>query len=124
MNTQRRIALADDDPGILDAVGMLLALEGYEVSATQNGNSILSLTQLPDIYVLDIWMSGADGRELCKQLKSAVLTKNIPVILISASNNLKQSAANAGADDFLSKPFEIDILLDKIKRCLPKDLSA
>jgi len=122
MSTHRRVTVADDDPGILDAVGMFLELEGYEVNATLNGNNIFNLAQLPDIYVLDIWMSGADGRELCKRLKRDTLTKNIPVILVSASNDLKQSAETAGADDFLAKPFEIDVLLAKIKNCLPKDL--
>lgn len=124
MSTHRRVTVADDDPGILDAVGMFLELEGYEVNATLNGNNIFNLAQLPDIYVLDIWMSGADGRELCKRLKRDTLTKNIPVILVSASNDLKQSAETAGADDFLAKPFEIDVLLGKIKNCLPKDLPA
>ena len=119
MNKPKKITVADDDPGILDAVGMMLEMEGYEVSATLNGNTILNFENpLPDIYVLDIWMSGSDGRELCKRLKSEELTKNIPVILISASNDLKRSAESAGADDFLAKPFEIDVLLSKIESCL------
>ncbi|WP_379084871.1 PleD family two-component system response regulator [Pedobacter sp. UC225_65] len=119
MNKQKRITVADDDPGILDAVGMMLEMEGYEVNATLNGHTILNFEQeLPDIYVLDIWMSGTDGRELCKKLKSEELTKNIPVILISASNDLKRSAETAGADDFLAKPFEIDMLLSKIEKAL------
>lgn len=115
MNKSIKVTLADDDPGILDAVGMMLEMEGYEVSATLNGNTVLDFENpLPDIYVLDIWMSGVDGRELCKKLKANALTKAIPVILISASNDLKRSAETAGADDFLAKPFEIDTLLDKI----------
>jgi DNA-binding response OmpR family regulator len=119
MNKLKRVMVADDDPGILDAVGMMLELEGYEVNATLNGNTILDFqNELPDIYVLDIWMSGSDGRELCKKLKSESRTKNIPVILISASNDLKKSAEIAGADDFLAKPFEIDALLSKIENCL------
>ncbi|WP_316771411.1 PleD family two-component system response regulator [Pedobacter frigiditerrae] len=119
MNKPKRITLADDDPGILDAVGMMLEMEGYEVSATLNGNTVLNLeNDLPDIYVLDIWMSGSDGRELCKKLKIEERTKDIPVILISASNDLKRSAEFAGADDFLAKPFEIDMLLAKIEKAL------
>lgn len=118
-NAHKRITLADDDPGILDAVGMMLELEGYQVSTTLNGNTILNTdTELPDIYVLDIWMSGSDGRELCKKLKADEKTKHIPVILISASNDLQKSAEIAGADDFLAKPFEIDNLLSKIENCL------
>lgn len=112
----KKITLADDDPGILDAVGMMLELEGYEVSATLNGNNVLHFDKpLPDIYVLDIWMSGSDGRDLCIELKANEQTKHIPVILISASNDLKRSAEVAGADDFLAKPFEIDSLLAKIE---------
>lgn len=119
MNEQKRITIADDDAGILDAVGMMLEMEGYQVNATLNGNTILNFEQeLPDIYVLDIWMSGSDGRELCKKLKATEKTKNIPVILISASNDLKRSAETAGADDFLAKPFEIDTLLAKIEKAL------
>jgi DNA-binding response OmpR family regulator len=119
MNKAKRIILADDDPGILDAVSMMLEMEGYEVNATLNGNTIFTLgNELPDIYVLDIWMSGTDGRELCKKLKSQEQTQYIPVILISASNDLKRSAEFAGADDFLAKPFEIDMLLAKIEKAL------
>ena len=121
MNKPKKITIADDDPGILDAVGMMLEMEGYEVSSTLNGNTVLEFQNgLPDIYVLDIWMSGSDGRELCKKLKAEELTKNIPVILISASNDLKRSAETAGADDFLAKPFDIDVLLSKIENCIQR----
>lgn len=113
------ITLADDDPGILDAVGMMLEMEGYTVWATPNGNNILHTETLPDCYVLDIWMSGSDGRDLCRKLKADERTRHIPVILISASNDLERSAALAGADDFLAKPFEIDMLLQKIAAVLP-----
>lgn len=118
MNKPKRITVADDDSGILDAVGMMLEMEGYDVNTTLNGNTVLTQTELPDVYILDIWMSGSDGRELCKKLKSEEKTKNIPVILISASNDLKRSAETAGADDFLAKPFEIDALLQKIEKAL------
>ena len=94
---------------------MMLEMEGYEVISTLNGNTVLDFEHpLPDMYVLDIWMSGVDGRELCRKLKTEEQTKDIPVILISASNDLKRSAETAGADDFLPKPFEIDMLLEKI----------
>jgi CheY-like chemotaxis protein len=60
-------------------------------------------------------MSGEDGRDICKKLKQDPLTKNIPVIMISASRDIKESAMEAGADDFLAKPFEMDDLLKKIE---------
>ena len=108
--------IADDDPGIVDAVEMLLEFEGYTVSSTVDGATVLDMKdELPDLLLLDIWMSGEDGRDICKQLKKEALTKNIPVIMISASRDIKESALAAGADDFLAKPFEMDELLKKIE---------
>jgi len=107
--------IADDDPGIVDAVEMLLEFEGYEVTSTVDGSTVLDMKdELPDLLLLDIWMSGEDGRDICRKLKSINSTKNIPVIMISASRDIKASAMAAGADDFLAKPFEMDELLKKI----------
>jgi DNA-binding response OmpR family regulator len=108
--------IADDDPGIVDAIEMLLEFEGYDVTSTVNGSTVLDMKdELPDLLLLDIWMSGEDGRDICKKLKQVNSTKNIPVIMISASRDIKQSAMDAGADDFLAKPFEMNDLLNKIK---------
>ncbi len=108
--------IADDDPGIVDAIEMLLEFEGYQVTTTGDGADVLDLKdELPDLLLLDIWMSGEDGRDICKKLKQLETTKNIPVIMISASRDIKESAMAAGADDFLAKPFEMNELLDKIK---------
>lgn len=107
--------IADDDPGIVDAVEMLLEFEGYEVTSTVDGTTVLDMKEeLPDLLLLDIWMSGEDGRDICKKLKEGKLTKDIPVIMISASRDVRDSAIAAGADDFLAKPFEMDELLQKI----------
>jgi DNA-binding response OmpR family regulator len=109
--------IADDDPGIVDAIEMLLEFEGYRVSTTVNGATVLDMKEeLPDLLLLDIWMSGEDGRDICKKLKQEDKTKKIPVIMISASKDIKESAMAAGADDFLAKPFEMNELLDKIKK--------
>jgi DNA-binding response OmpR family regulator len=113
---QKKIMIADDDPGIVDAVEMILEFEGYEVTSTVDGTTVLDMSnELPDLLLLDIWMSGEDGRDICKKLKSMDITKNIPVIMISASRDIKQSAIDAGADDFLAKPFEMAELLKKIE---------
>jgi DNA-binding response OmpR family regulator len=114
--TNKKIMIADDDPGIVDAIEMLLEFEGYNVSSTVNGTTVLDMKdELPDLLLLDIWMSGEDGRDICKKLKQDQITKNIPVIMISASRDIKESALEAGADDFLAKPFEMNELLGKIK---------
>ena len=113
---QKKIMIADDDPGIVDAIEMLLEFEGYEVTSTVDGSTVLDMKEnRPDLLLLDIWMSGEDGRDICKKLKQEPLTKNIPVIMVSASRDIKESAMEAGADDFLAKPFEMNDLLKKIE---------
>ena len=111
--------IADDDPGIVDAVEMILEFEGYQVSSTVNGATVLDMKEeLPDLLLLDIWMSGQDGREICRKLKATPSTKGIPVIMISASRDIADSAMASGADDFLAKPFEMHELLGKIEKLL------
>ena len=109
--------IADDDPGIVDSMSMILEFEGYEVTSTANGASLLNLDQsLPDILLLDIWMSGVDGRDICKQLKQREVTSKLPIMLISASRDIERSALEAGANDFLAKPFEMVELLEKVAK--------
>jgi CheY-like chemotaxis protein len=111
----KKILVADDDPAILDALKMMLELEGYEVDTTVDGETIYKMEkEYPDLLLLDIWMSGQDGREICKYLKNNPYTNKISVILISASRDIKQSAIDAGADDFIAKPFQMKELLDKV----------
>ncbi len=115
MNDIKKVMIADDDEGIVDSLSMMLQFEGYEVSSTLNGASLLKLNEnLPDLLLLDIWMSGVDGRDICKQLKLQPHTCKIPILLISASEDIRSSALAAGADDFLAKPFEMKELLEKI----------
>lgn len=109
--------IADDDPGIVDAVSIMLEYEGYEVKSTMNGADLLMMdSELPDLLLLDIWMSGNDGRDICRHLKQKTTTSKLPIVMISASRDIERSAIDAGANDFLAKPFEIDDLLKKIER--------
>lgn len=111
--------IADDDPGILDAVEAMLEYGGYEVSSTSNGATVLEMRDnFPDLLLLDIWMSGTDGRDVCKKLKQEERSRHMPIIMISASTELEKSAKEAGADDFLEKPFDMEELLQKIDACL------
>jgi CheY-like chemotaxis protein len=115
----KKILVADDDPSILEAIELMLELENYEVETTVDGEVIYKMEKdYPDLLLLDIWMSGQDGREICKYLKKDPHTKNIPIILISASKDIKKSAEESGADDFLAKPFEMDELLGKVDKLL------
>ncbi|MEO5591485.1 MAG: response regulator transcription factor [Chitinophagaceae bacterium] len=119
MGKQKKIMIADDDPGIVDSISIMLEFEGYEVSSTLNGAMLLQMENaLPDLLLLDIWMSGIDGRDICKQLKEKPVTSKLPIVIISASRDIEPSALEAGANDFLAKPFEMDDLLKKIEQNL------
>lgn len=113
-----KILVADDDAGIVDALQMVLEDADYEVQTTMDGHSVLEVDhkKLPDVILLDIWMSGEDGRDICRNLKSRQETMNIPIIMISATGDLATSAKAAGADDFLPKPFHMEHLLEKVEK--------
>jgi DNA-binding response OmpR family regulator len=113
----KKILIADDDPGILDAIAIMLEFEGYEVECITNCSSLLTMENgFPDLLLLDIWMSGTDGRDVCRQLKQNEISKAMPIVMISASKDIEWSALQAGADDFLAKPFDMDDLLEKIEK--------
>ena len=113
----KMILVVDDDAAILDSIKMILELENYIVQTSKEGETIYKMkNDYPDLLLLDIWMSGQDGRDVCKYLKQNPLTKNIPIIMVSASRDIMQSAKEAGADDFITKPFEIDELLSKVAK--------
>ncbi len=114
---KKKILVADDDPAIVDSIQLMLELYDYEVSTTVNGETIYKMEkEYPNLLLLDIWMSGQDGREICKYLKNNPLTKHLPIIMTSASHDITQSALDAGANDFIAKPFEMEDLLSKIAK--------
>lgn len=122
MSNQKKIKvlIAEDDAPILEATKMLLELENYEVIALSDGNSLMKLHKnLPDVILLDIWLSGANGSEIAKHLKSNENTKHIPIIMFSANRNIENIAKEVRADDFLVKPYDIEELTSIIKKYLP-----
>lgn len=115
----KKIFVADDDRDILDILSMMLSSKGYKVHATINALDIFDeTTELPDVILLDIWMSGLDGRDVFARLKEADRTKNIPVIFISANSRLAEIAAEHNADGFIAKPFEMNQLFEKVQEVL------
>ena len=115
MKNKRKILVADDDQAILDVFTLILEDAGYEVQTTVNGQTEQMAREfLPNLILLDIWMAGMDGRNICKSLKHHKLTKHIPIIMISANKDTQALAKEAGADDFISKPFEMNEFLAKV----------
>lgn len=114
---RKKILVVDDDPAIVDAIKLMLELYDYKVSTIVNGEIINILeNEHHDLLLLDIWMSGKDGRDICKYLKNNPCTRHIPIIMISASRDIFQSAFDAGADDFIAKPFQMDDLISKLEK--------
>ncbi|GAC1398532.1 MAG: hypothetical protein NVSMB49_06780 [Ktedonobacteraceae bacterium] len=116
-NSRKKILVVDDDPDILDFLQVILEEEGYTVATTSKGEYIEQLHNggLPNLILLDVFLSGKDGRHIVKQLKSKDETKHIPVIMFSAHPSAEETARASGADDFLAKPFEMDDLVAKVK---------
>jgi DNA-binding response OmpR family regulator len=112
----KKILLIDDDAGILDSVSLLLAEYGYLVETSQHGDVIDKMSAiLPDLILLDVWISGWNGKDVCKKLKSCEKTHQIPVLLMSAHRDIKETAEESGANGYIAKPFDIDVLLEKVQ---------
>ena len=113
----RKILVVDDDTFILDALEELLNYSGYEVITTPKGDEVFNEIEknTPDLILLDIMLSGKDGRDICKLLKNNEKTKDIPVIMVSAHPSASEAIKDIGADDIVSKPFDIHSLLSKIE---------
>jgi DNA-binding response OmpR family regulator len=113
---KKKILVVDDEPDILEFLQIILQDEGYTVTTTDKGEYVEKLHDggLPDLILLDVLLSGKDGRDIVKHLKSQDETRHIPVIMFSAHPSAEETARACGAEDFVAKPFEIDVLLAKI----------
>lgn len=115
---KKKILIADDNDSILEVIEIVLAEENYNVHTVADGAMVVNYVDKirPDLILLDIWMSGHDGRDIIKTLRSHKELSSIPIILISANNETRQIAQQSGANDFIAKPFDIEDLLSIIKK--------
>src|ERR1700760_625719 len=120
----KRIILVDDDPAILDVFMLLFKGPEYAIKVFPDPQDLLSLRAgLPDLIFLDRQLSGADGLEICRRLKKVSMTRDIPVIMISASPDILQLAKDAGADAAVEKPFGIWEIRQLVQTTLASDRS-
>lgn len=114
------ILLIDDDPDVRTVMSRLLQKQGYGVeTASRREDALAKLEEkLPSLILLDVLLSGSDGREFCRELKASLSTGHIPVIMFSGHPGAAQQFEVYGADDFLTKPFNTDVLLEKLNRHL------
>ncbi|MEO6894964.1 MAG: response regulator [Ginsengibacter sp.] len=114
---KKRILITDDDEGVQDIFKLIFERAGYDVEVFGEAVSILENNyKHPDLFVLDRQLSGQDGLKVCKFLKSQNSTKNIPVIIVSATPGIGKLAKEAGAEDFIEKPFQIKDLLGVVEK--------
>lgn len=114
----KRILIIDDDEGILEATSEILKIEGYHTQTSQNSDIVYELKpdSLPHLIIMDILLSGSDGREVCLYLKQQPLSKKIPILLLSAAPQLQHTVRMTKADGFLEKPFNIKELIKAVQR--------
>ena len=117
-----RVLVIDDDPAILELVSVNLDLAGYEVFKAPDGikGQALALQLLPDMIVLDLMLPKVDGFTVCQRLRRDDRTAEIPLLMLTALGQTqnKVDGFNAGADDYLTKPFEIQELLVRVRALL------
>jgi putative two-component system response regulator len=118
-SSSQRVLVVDDEAPCAELLVELFALEGFDVQVAADGESALALIEggAPDIVLLDIGLPGIDGIEVCRMIKQNPLTRLTPVVLVTGfrGRELRLAGINAGADDFVSKPFDADELKARVK---------
>ncbi len=122
LNKQATVLIVEDNQESIDLLVYFLEPAGYKVITASDGYQAIEMVEnhAPDIILLDIMLPGLDGYEVCERLKKNERTFHIPIIMITALKELKDKirALEAGADDFISKPFDSVELLARVKSLL------
>ena len=117
LNGMDKIFVIDDDKNLLQVMKSLLHLRGFNVSIFRNWEIAYQLMKLfkPQLILLDVFLKGIDGLEVCQRLKASPFTKHIPIILCSGYPQIAERGIREyGAADFIAKPFELDELINKM----------
>jgi len=114
-----RILIIEDDEAILAFLKRGLTYDGYEVETAEDGQTGLAIARgnMPDLVILDIMLPGIDGIEVCRRLRAA---GKVPILMLTAKDSVSDRVVglDAGADDYLVKPFNLDELLARIRALL------
>ncbi len=117
-----RILVLDDDPDIGTMIKMMLEYKGYTVTVSDRADHAEEFLRnnTIDLVIMDMLLSGVNGTDVCMGLKENNTTSHIPVMMISAHPNAREVCLQAGADDFISKPFDMQDMLSKINYLINK----
>lgn len=117
--TRPLVLVAEDDADVRELVVRKLRSEGWEVISVMDGPSALEIarTARPDLVLLDVMMPGMTGLQICAELRAHVATKDLPVVLITARGRAMdvEEGYEAGADDYIVKPFSPRDLVSRIR---------
>lgn len=115
---KKKIWVVDDDLSILEYIEITLESEGYQVLTCSSGITFCKrvIKNIPNLVLLDYRLPDKNGGLIIKDLKSQNCTKDIPIILTSAYQEVKKIAINLGVNEFLPKPFDLDTLLSLVKK--------
>jgi len=115
---KKKVVLVQDNKDILDIMDQVLDEEGFDVTASLTTEPIEKIEEIePDIVVIDDHIKGTKkGSEIINELKSDPETEDISAVLTSTSNKLPQQAEDCKADDYIEKPFDIDHMVDVVKK--------
>lgn len=121
MKQELDVILLDDDRDICVMVEAILTYAGYQVRSCSQPDQLNELFSqyAPKLLLMDMLLSGTDGRDICRRLKAHPDTSAINIIMMSAHPDADISCREAGANDFVPKPFDMDFFLDKVKNQLP-----
>jgi DNA-binding response OmpR family regulator len=119
----KKILVIDDDFDILEPISLILEEEGYLVETMTKGErSIKKVNEFkPDLILLDMLLSGSDGRKICAKLKGSSKSNRIPIVMMSAHPGAEKESKTCGADSFLAKPFETKDLINIVKEYSTKE---
>jgi CheY-like chemotaxis protein len=113
------IILIEDDPAIRDSLSIYFQSLNIKLTTYHSGEQILKNNfEPPQLFLLDKQLSGIDGLDVCKYIKTQESTKHIPVIMMSASIGIAGLAKEAGADDFIIKPYKLPDLMQTVGKFL------
>ncbi|MDF2517410.1 MAG: response regulator [Sphingobacterium sp.] len=112
MSKRKTVLIFEDDTIILEVITVVLTDLGFQVEVSETSHDIIQKVEStePNLILMDNWIPNIGGVEATRLLKADDRFKHIPVIYVSANNDIESLAARAGADDFLSKPFDLDDL--------------
>ena len=113
---QVRILVVDDDPDISMMLKLMLEYKGYAVHLLEKAENTISALEEDDfsVVIIDMLLSGISGTDICTAIRQNYKTADCPVLMISAHPNAKKICLEAGADDFIAKPFDMNDILSKI----------